>query len=235
MATRIEKLLADKNGGNQSEMARFIGVSPQAVQKWVAGDSEPRGKNLDLAAEFLGVTPAHLKFGIIMDSGLSGALGPVLGIGIGGMLSVRGMDADDPGLTQIMKVKFKVQAGMTGFQVEPEHHDGDTIGVPTEWIRSERFVMQDLKAIVVRGESMEPALFDGDVIVVNTADKSLVDGTVYAVNYEGEVVVKRMVRDAGMWWLTSDNSDQRKYHRKSCKGAECIIIGKVVRKESTHI
>jgi len=141
----------------------------------------------------------------------------------------------DSSLTQIMKVQIRVQAGITGFQVEPEHHNGDTMGVPTEWIRTERFVMQDLLAIVVRGESMEPALFDGDVIVVNTADKKLVDGTVYAVNYEGEVVVKRMVRDAGMWWLTSDNSDQRKYHRKSCKGAECIVIGKVVRKESTHI
>lgn len=230
MASRIEKLLADKNGGNQSEMARFIGVSPQAVQKWVAGDSEPRGKNLDLAAEFLGVTPAHLKFGIVMDQhpGAAGSL-------TAGMLQVRGVERGDPSLTQIMKVKFKVQAGITGFQVEPEDHDGDTMGVPTEWIRGQRFLMQDLKAIVVRGESMEPALFDGDVIVVNTADKSLVDGTVYAVNYEGEVVVKRMVRDAGMWWLTSDNSDQRKYHRKSCKGAECIVIGKVVRKESTHI
>lgn len=141
----------------------------------------------------------------------------------------------DASVTQIMKVQIKVQAGMTGFQVEPEHHDGKTMGVPTDWVRSERFVASDLLAITVRGESMEPSLFDGDVIVVNTGDKKLVDGTVYAVNYEGEVVVKRMVRDAGMWWLTSDNSDQRKYHRKSCKGAECIIIGKVVRKESTHI
>jgi phage repressor protein C with HTH and peptisase S24 domain len=230
MASRIEKLLADKNGGNQSEMARFIGVSPQAVQKWIAGGSEPRGRNLELAAEFLGVTPAHLKFGIVMDQHPreSGSIND-------GLMSIRSLDANDPSLTQIMKVKFKVQAGITGFQVEPEESDGDTMGVPTEWIRSERFSKQDLKAIIVRGESMEPALFDGDVIVVNTADKSLVDGTVYAVNYEGEVVVKRMVRDAGMWWLTSDNSDQRKYHRKSCKGAECIVIGKVVRKESTHI
>lgn len=230
MASRIEKLLADKNGGNQSEMARFIGVSPQAVQKWIAGGSEPRGRNLDLAAEFLGVTPAHLKFGIVMDQhpGESGSIN-------NGLMSVRSVDADDPSLTQIMKVKLKVQAGITGFQVEPEESDGDTMGVPTEWIRSERLSKQDLKAIIVRGESMEPALYDGDVIVVNTADKSLVDGTVYAVNYEGEVVVKRMVRDGGMWWLTSDNSDQRKYHRKSCKGAECILIGKVVRKESTHI
>lgn len=141
----------------------------------------------------------------------------------------------DPSLTQIMKVTIKVQAGITGFRVEPEHHDGKTMGVPTDWVRNERYSASDLLAITVKGESMEPSLYDGDVIVVNAGDKKLVDGSVYAVNYEGEVVVKRMVRDAGMWWLTSDNPDQRKYHRKSCKGAECIVIGKVVRKESTHI
>lgn len=141
----------------------------------------------------------------------------------------------DASLTQIMKVTIKVQAGITGFRVEPEHHDGKTMGVPTDWVRTERFVASDLLAITVRGESMEPSLYDGDVIVVNTGDKQLVDGSVYAINYEGEVVVKRMVRDAGMWWLMSDNIDQRKFHRKSCKGAECIVIGRVVRKESTHI
>ena len=152
-----------------------------------------------------------------------------------GMMAVHAVEANDPSLTQIMKVTIKVQAGITGFRVEPEHHDGRTMGVPTAWVLDQRYVASDLLAIVVKGESMEPSLFDGDIIVVNTGDKVIVDGAVYAVNYEGEVVVKRMARDAGMWWLTSDNSDQRKYHRKSCKGAECIVIGKVVRKESTHI
>ena len=152
-----------------------------------------------------------------------------------GARRVHAVDGDDDSLTQIMKVHLKVQAGMTGFQVEPEHHDGSTMGVPTAWIRDQRLLISDLIAITVRGESMEPALYDGDVIVFNAGDKKLVDGSVYVVNYEGEVVVKRMVRDGGMWWLTSDNSDQRKYHRKSCKGAECIVIGRVVRKESTHI
>lgn len=229
MATRIEQLLLARNGGNQSEMARHVGVSPQAVQKWVAGDSEPRGKNLDLAAEFLGVTPAHLKFGIVMDQHPGAAPVPA------GMMRVHEAMDGDPSMTQVLKVNIKVQAGITGFRVEFHDHDGETIGIPTSWVRKERFVVAELLAIVVKGESMEPSLYDGDVIVVNTADKQLVDGAVYAVNYEGEVVVKRLVRDAGMWWLSSDNADQRKYHRKLCKGAECIVIGKVVRKESTHI
>jgi hypothetical protein len=142
---------------------------------------------------------------------------------------------DDPTMTQIMKVKLKVQAGVTGFQTEPEHYEGETLGVPTAWVLREGLRQESLISILVRGDSMEPSLYDGDSIVVNTADKNIVSGFVYVVNYEGEAIVKRMLRDAGQWWLVSDNADQRKYHRQLCKGAECIIVGKVIRKESTHI
>lgn len=152
-----------------------------------------------------------------------------------GAKRVHASGQDDPTMTQIMKVRLKVQAGITGFQVEPEHYEGETQGVPTEWVQREGLHKESLLSIVVRGESMEPSLYDGDTIVVNTADKQLVSGYVYVVNYEGEAVVKRMLRDAGQWWLASDNPDQRKYHRQLCKGALCLVIGRVIRKESTHI
>jgi hypothetical protein len=157
------------------------------------------------------------------------------GLKPGTFMRVRGVDADDPALTQIMKVKLKVRAGVTGFQTEPEYYDGDTLGVPTSWIEREGLRKEALLSMVVKGDSMEPNLHDGDTIVVNTADKNLVSGIVYVVNYEGEAVIKRMLRDAGRWWLSSDNPDQHKYHRQLCKGADCIVIGKVIRKESTHI
>lgn len=152
-----------------------------------------------------------------------------------GAVRVRAADPDDPSMTQIMKVKIKVQAGITGFQVEPEHYEGETQSVPTAWIVQNGLHKDSLLSIVVRGESMEPALYDGDTVVVNTRDTKLVSGMVYVVNYEGEAVVKRMLRDAGQWWLASDNPDQRRYHRQLCKGTECIVLGKVIRKESTHI
>lgn len=152
-----------------------------------------------------------------------------------GAMRVKAVGPGDPELTQIAKVRLKVQAGITGFQTEPENYDGETQGVPTRWVLREGLSQDALFAIVVKGESMEPALYEGDVIVMNSRDTKLVDGAVYVVNYEGEVVVKRMMRDAGQWWLSSDNADQRKYHRKLCKGADCIVIGRVVRKESTHI
>jgi phage repressor protein C with HTH and peptisase S24 domain len=71
--------------------------------------------------------------------------------------------------------------------------------------------------------------------VINTADITPADGEVFAVNYEGEAVVKRMVRDAGEWWLSSDNPDQRRYSRKLCAGDACIIIGRIVHKQSERI
>jgi hypothetical protein len=154
---------------------------------------------------------------------------------IPGAQRVRVIDDDDPTLVQIRKVKIRVQAGITGFTVEPEHDEDETHGVPKRWMERHGLRRDALVVTTVHGESMEPSLYEGDSIVVNTADKEFKDGQVFVINYEGEAVVKRVMRDAGQWWLISDNADQRKYHRKLCKGSACIVIGRVVRKESTHI
>jgi phage repressor protein C with HTH and peptisase S24 domain len=143
-------------------------------------------------------------------------------------------DSDDR-FVQVPLVKPRLSAGIMGIQVDPEYDEGRTTPVSREWVDKNRFNLRNLIAIKVRGESMEPTLHEGDTVVINTADMKPVDGVVFAVNYEGEAVVKRLSRDAGQWWLTSDNVDQRKYHRKICQGDACLIIGRVVRKESDRI
>lgn len=142
---------------------------------------------------------------------------------------------DDDNFYRIDKVRLRLSAGISGFAVEPETHDGSTISVPRDWADRNGYDPECLIGIKVRGESMEPSLYEDDLVIINTADTRLVDGSVYAFNYEGEPVVKRLARDAGQWWLTSDNPDQRKYHRKVCRGGDCIVIGRVVRKESDRI
>jgi phage repressor protein C with HTH and peptisase S24 domain len=142
---------------------------------------------------------------------------------------------DDDRFYRIDKVKLRLSAGISGFAVEPETHDGSTISIPRDWADRNGYNPEHLIGVKVRGESMEPSLYEDDLVIINTADTKLVDGIVYAFNYEGEPVVKRLARDAGQWWLTSDNPDQRKYHRKVCRGPDCIVIGRVVRKESDRI
>ena len=150
-------------------------------------------------------------------------------------MAVRALDNDDTEFFQIRMVKLRLSAGITGFQAEPERREGGTLGMRRTWIERHNYHPDHLIAILVKGESMEPSLYAGDIVIINTLDTKLVDGAVYAFNYEGEAVVKRLTRDAGKWWLTSDNPDQRKYHRKLCQGNGCLVIGRVVRKESDRI
>ena len=97
------------------------------------------------------------------------------------------------------------------------------------------FNPERLLALRVIGASMEPGLFDGDTVVVNLADANPVDGEAFAVNYEGELVIKRMRRDAGEWWLSSDNSDKRRFPDKRCAGDGIEILGRIVYKSSERI
>lgn len=69
---------------------------------------------------------------------------------------------------------------------------------------------------------------------VSTLEFGVVDGDVFAANYEGELVIKRLVRDAGQWWRCSDNPDPMRYPRKVC-GKSVLLIGRVVHKRSEHV
>jgi HTH-type transcriptional regulator, cell division transcriptional repressor len=48
---------------NQSQLAELVGVSPQAVQQWESGATQPRGKRLNKIAQVLKLPPALLHFG----------------------------------------------------------------------------------------------------------------------------------------------------------------------------
>jgi phage repressor protein C with HTH and peptisase S24 domain len=51
--------------------------------------------------------------------------------------------------------------------------------------------------VKVSGNSMEPRLYDGDVVGVDTLDKRIVDGKTYAINHDGLLRVKRLYRLPG--------------------------------------
>jgi transcriptional regulator with XRE-family HTH domain len=55
---------------NQSELAELVGVSPQAVQQWEAGATQPRGKRLNKIAEVLELPPAMMHFGLALEASM---------------------------------------------------------------------------------------------------------------------------------------------------------------------
>lgn len=141
---------------------------------------------------------------------------------------------DNADYPAIRRVRFSLSAGASGFGVEYHDEDGPPIVFRREWFERNGYRPEKLFAVRVANGSMEPGLYDGDVVVVNTDVSEPRDGRVFAVNYEGELVIKRMVRDAGQWWLCSDNPDQRRYQRKVCD-EHSSIIGEIVHKQSERI
>ena len=213
----------------QTGLVKASGASKSVVNQWLTGKIKSMDIRYALGLErALGVSHIWLMTG---DGDPRAA--PLHGLAHA--LPVRAADADDAEFAQIRMVKLRLSAGITGFQAEPELRDGGTLGMRRAWIERNGLHAQHLIALLVKGESMEPSLYEDDIVIVNTLDTKPVDGAVYAFNYEGEAVIKRLARDGGQWWLASDNPDQRKYHRKLCQGTSCIVIGRIVRKESDRI
>lgn len=82
---------------------------------------------------------------------------------------------------------------------------------------------------------MEPGLYAGDILVVNLSDRQPSDGEVFVLNYEGTVLIRRLIRDAGSWWLYAGSAEQRRFPRKQYINSECRIIGRVVYRLSEEI
>lgn len=57
----------------------------------------------------------------------------------------------------------------------------------------------------VEGESMEPLIHRGDIILVDQTEADAIDGLVYLVNLSGALMVKRLFRLPQGWRLHSDN------------------------------
>ena len=127
----------------------------------------------------------------------------------------------------IKRALFKLSAGVSGYEIEYENGESDPIFMSHNWFKKNNFRPGKLIAISVQGRSMEPKMYDGDLVIVNTESTIPKDGVVFAINYEGEMVIKRMKRDSGQWFITSDNPDKVRFGDKLCT-ENCFLLGEVV-------
>lgn len=218
--SRIEARLAELEK-DQAWLRATLEIEPNVITNWKSRGA-PASKAVPIA-QALGLSTDQLL-------GLSTEAADVPGA-----MRVVVAEPGDPDFYDIPKVQLLLSAGMTGFQTVPEIYDGNKLSVSKKWVDRNGFVPDRLVAIRIKGDSMEPNLYEGDQVIINTADTSLEDGVVFAVNFEGQAVVKRLARDRGEWWLTSDNPDQVRHRRKSCRDGECIIIGRIVKRETDRI
>lgn len=159
---------------------------------------------------------------------ISNASKSVATVELGGVQGVTSDDDQAPESVAIPMVSIHVRAGISGYVPDPIIGDHSSLHVPRLWLEENDLSERTLVAVKIKGDSMQTTMFEGDIAVVNTADISRKNGGVFALNYNGEAVIKRLKYERREWYLVSDNSE---YKPAPCSGAECIVIGRVVRFE----
>jgi phage repressor protein C with HTH and peptisase S24 domain len=219
MANRITATLAEL-GLTKSDLWKGVGVSSGAVTHWLNG-GKLSGENLIKVSKLLRVNPVWLETGKGSKHGDERKPEEIT------------VD-DDSDYVGIKRVDLKISAGVSGYAIEYFDGERSPIFFRKDWLEKNNYEASKLFAIPVTGESMIPSLYPEDMIVANGMDTAPLDGEVYAVNYDGELVIKRMHREQGAWYLSSDNADKRRFPNKVCHES-CFIIGRVIYKQSERI
>lgn len=84
---------------------------------------------------------------------------------------------------------------------------------------------ENMCASYVRGDSMEPTLFDNDIILYDNFGYDGTDG-IYAINYRGCAFVKRLQRDKDCVLIISDNPKYKEM-TEGDESQDFRVIGKV--------
>ena len=198
-------------GMTEQQLADRVGVTRAAVQQWEreGGTAPRRSKQQDVAnaleislAELLGAAPPAGEI-----AATHGEMLPTPATWVGA--PVRALaEGEDPGDGYVQipeyKVRFAAGNGRTALFDEIEGAKPRTYRV--EWFATAGINPANAKCFKVHGDSMEPMLFDGDSVLVNLAEASILNGKVYALRYGDELRIKRCYKrlDGGLV-LRSDN------------------------------
>lgn len=132
-------------------------------------------------------------------------------------------------------VELLLKRGVKGFSVKPILPAASFIAFRRDWLTVNGYDERKLLAIQSGDDGMQPTISRADLVVVNTADSIPVDGLVYAVNYEGKMLLRRAFRDVGAWWLHCDNPDAQRFPRKQFIAKHCYLVGRVIHRQSESI
>lgn len=201
-AAFFDRLLAETDIETQAELARELGVGRAAVSLAKRKDTVPPRWVLDLSARFV-LNPAWLETG----------LGdPRFGSG-------------SDGFTRVPKVRARLCAGGGSFETAGEVEG--YYSFRSDWLAS-RGRAADMVLMQVVGNSMEPEIREGDMVLIDQSRTDVYSGGIYAVGVEETVMVKRVERLPGTLVLRSDNTDYSPIHLSGDELSNVRVIGKVL-------
>ena len=126
----------------------------------------------------------------------------------------------------VLVPSVKAVAG-SGESLETDDHVQGYYAFRQDFFRKNGIHSKNCAMLLVRGDSMQPLIRDGDFILVDQGDRSPLDGLIYLLSVGGTLMVKRLFRLPMGWRL---HSESRNYSPIDLQGDELgtvRVIGRV--------
>jgi phage repressor protein C with HTH and peptisase S24 domain len=204
-------------------LAKATGVSPSAFRKWLKGVAEPSRDRLVALAEAAGVNVSWLAQG-------EGAQPNLLSLAARARSPQSAHLADHPNIALFLLLPRKQEAAAAGAGLPVSSEPIEFIGFRHDWLRTS-FGLDagDMVLEIAVGDSMEPNIRNGDLLLVDTTDRAFRSFGIYVVEARGERLVKRVQRKFdGSLILISDNGTYQPELISAELAKEVRGVGRVV-------
>lgn len=210
---RIEERLL-KLKMSQSELARRVKVSQPTINALIHGNNAT-SKHLHRIAAELETSPAWLVGETENDAPVSVAPSALDAL----------TDKLDLAIIPELEIGYSMGGGATIFE---QYEQRGVVPFQREWLRSMmRGAITDLFVARGEGDSMQPTILDGDIVLIDTAQKDIrQQDRIWAVSYGDLGVIKRVRRTPrGTYQLLSDNAAVPPVE---CADGEMHVVGRVI-------
>ena len=202
-------------------LAKACGISYEAVRQWFAGETN------SIKNEHLIAIANHYK--TTVDWLLTGS-GEMDAAAQTGEADAAPGAPSEKDYALIPQYTAKGSAGNGHLNEHVEVKGG--LAFKRDWLARLGVKEHRCSVIYAQGVSMEPTLGDGEVVLLDHDDTEPRDGKIYLLQRgDGELIIKRLVKQMSGWAIRSDNEDKRRFPDEAISAdslSSIQIVGRVV-------
>ncbi|WP_157039908.1 LexA family transcriptional regulator [Pelobacter propionicus] len=208
----IEKLKTALGLKNDTEVAKALESDPRLLGTWKKRGTVPYEKIIKLCIR------KNINLQWLFSDGSS----------LPTICRDNGLVSEEDGYIKVPRYEVRASAG--GGAIIHSEQIVDHLYFKAEWVKNALGIPRDFLVLIsVQGDSMEPTLSNGDLILVDTRTSRVEDGAIYVVQYGDALLVKRLQKKYdGSVVIRSDNP---LYEAEIIHGEDAlnlIIVGRVV-------
>ena len=203
---RFVSLIEQITKGNKKQFAELTGRSASTIYRICGGKGRPSLSYLEQLSE---------QFKIDLNWLITGE---------------RASDevANNTNTELVMTPKFDVHASAGLGQINFDEEVSEHFGFSKKWLSSQLGVQSEQLAFVtIQGDSMQPTLEDGDMVLVDLSCQQVHQENVYLLYTEDGLMAKRLKPMQGGIKVIIDNPDYPSWEISAANGEQTRVVGKV--------